>query len=343
MTQPARPTIAVVSVSYGSEAELEAMLGSLPAAASAPLLVVVADNLPGVGSTREVVTAASASYAPMRSNLGYGGAINEAVRGLPPEIEWVMITNPDVVFHPNAIDRMVETGATADDVGAVGPLVLNDDGSVYPSARQVPGIRVGSGHALFSNVWPSNPWTRRYHAATASDSERDAGWLSGSCVLVRRAAFDAIGGFDEGFFMYFEDVDLGLRLSRAGWRNRFTPVAQVTHTGGHSTAGESAAMIRAHHRSAERFIRKKYTGAVVLARPLRPAHRASPALLARGTSGDPLRRGRRGVGGVTTTAARAGCAGRRRSRSSRAGPPARPADRRRSSRRATRSPRCIRS
>ena len=63
MTQPARPTIAVVSVSYGSEAELEAMLGSLPAAASAPLLVVVADNLPGVGSTREVVTAASASYA----------------------------------------------------------------------------------------------------------------------------------------------------------------------------------------------------------------------------------------------------------------------------------------
>ena len=180
---------------------------------------------------------------------------------MPPEIEWVMITNPDVVFHPDAIDRMVETGATADDVGAVGPLVLNDDGSVYPSARQVPGIRVGSGHALFSNVWPSNPWTRRYHAATASDSARDAGWLSGSCVLVRRAAFDAIGGFDEGFFMYFEDVDLGLRLSRAGWRNRFTPIAQVTHTGGHSTAGESAAMIRAHHRSAERFIRKKYTGA----------------------------------------------------------------------------------
>lgn len=254
-----RPTVAVVSVSYGSEDELEAMLGSLPAAAAGPLLVVVADNLPGVGRTREVVAAAGGTYVPMPSNLGYGGAINEAVRGLPSEIEWVMITNPDVVFHPGAIDRMVETGATTDDIGAVGPVVRNDDGSVYPSAREVPGIRVGSGHALFSNLWPSNPWTRRYHAATGSDSERDAGWLSGSCVLVRRVAFDGIGGFDEGFFMYFEDVDLGYRLSRAGWRNHFTPSAEVTHTGGHSTAGESAAMIRAHHRSAERFIRKKYS------------------------------------------------------------------------------------
>jgi len=262
MTAEAQPTVAVVSVSYGSEAELTAMLASVPAAASDRPLVVIADNLPGTGTTREVVTGAGGIYVPMRSNLGYGGAINEVVRGLPPAIEWVMITNPDVVFHAGAIDRLVETGATDDGIGAVGPIVRNDDGSVYPSAREVPGIRVGSGHALFSNLWPGNPWTRRYHAATASDTERDAGWLSGSCVLVRRAAFDAIGGFDEGFFMYFEDVDLGFRLSRAGWRNRFTPAAEVTHTGGHSTAGESAAMIRAHHRSAERFIRKKYSGVV---------------------------------------------------------------------------------
>jgi N-acetylglucosaminyl-diphospho-decaprenol L-rhamnosyltransferase len=260
--EPVRPTLAVVSVSYDSEAELEAMLKSLPDAASVPILVVVADNLPGVGRTREVAAAAGGSYVAMPSNVGYGGAVNEAVRGLPEEIEWVMITNPDVVFHPGAIDRLVEIGASAPEIGAVGPLVRNDDGSVYPSAREVPGIRVGSGHALFGGAWPSNPWTRRYHAATADDTERDAGWLSGSCLLVRRAAFEGIGGFDEGFFMYFEDVDLGYRLGRAGWRNRFTPTAEVTHTGGHSTAGESAAMIRAHHRSAERFIRKKYSGFV---------------------------------------------------------------------------------
>ncbi|WP_139416730.1 glycosyltransferase family 2 protein [Agromyces laixinhei] len=262
MSATSSSTIAVVSVSYRSEAELESMLRSLPSAASVAPLVVVADNLPAAGHTKQVVTAAGARYVPMTSNLGYGGAINEAVRGLPPEIEWVMITNPDVVFHAGAIDRMIEVGRAADDIGAVGPLTLNDDGSVYPSARVIPGVRVGSGHAVFSSVWPSNPWTRRYHATAATTSERDAGWLSGACVLVRRAAFDMIGGFDEGFFMYFEDVDLGYRLGRAGWRNRFTPAARVTHTGGHSTAGESAAMVRAHHRSAERFIQKKYPGAV---------------------------------------------------------------------------------
>lgn len=260
MTGSGRPTVAVVSVSYRSEVELEAMLGSLPTAVAAPVLVVVADNLPEVDGTRDVVLRAGGTYVPMRANLGYGGAINEVVRGLPEDIEWVVITNPDVVFHQGAIDRMLETGATAADIGAIGPIVRNEDGSVYPSARAVPGIRVGSGHALFSNLWPTNPWTRRYHAATSADIERDAGWLSGSCLLVRRAAFDAVGGFDEGFFMYFEDVDLGFRLTRAGWRNRFTPRAEVTHTGGHSTTGESAAMIRAHHRSAELFIRKKYHG-----------------------------------------------------------------------------------
>lgn len=262
MTERPAPTVAVVSVSYRSGRELQAMLRSVPGAASEPPLVVVADNLPDSDETRDVTEGAGGTYLPMTSNLGYGGAVNAVVRTLPEHIEWVMITNPDVVFHADAIDRMLQAGSASSDIGAVGPVVRNDDGTVYPSARQVPGIRVGTGHALFSNVWPTNPWTRRYHAGTAVDAGRDAGWLSGSCLLVRRRAFEEIGGFDEGFFMYFEDVDLGYRMSRAGWRNRFTPHAEITHTGGHSTAGDSAAMIRAHHQSAERFIRKKYHGAL---------------------------------------------------------------------------------
>ena len=97
------------------------MLGSLPDAASIPLLVVVADNLPDEGRAEEVVAGAGGTYLPMRSNLGYGGAINAAVRSLPQGIDWVMITNPDVVFHPGAIDRMLEVGTTSADIGAVGP------------------------------------------------------------------------------------------------------------------------------------------------------------------------------------------------------------------------------
>ena len=89
---------------------------------------------------------------------------------------------------------------------------------------------------------------------------RPVGWLSGSCLLVRRSAFDAIGGFDEGYFMYFEDVDLGYRLGKAGWGNLYEPTAVVTHIGGRSTASVRSSMLRTHHRSAGRFLQQKYRG-----------------------------------------------------------------------------------
>jgi N-acetylglucosaminyl-diphospho-decaprenol L-rhamnosyltransferase len=89
---------------------------------------------------------------------------------------------------------------------------------------------------------------------------RDAGWLSGACVLVRRSVYEQIGGFDEGYFMYFEDVDLGMRIGRAGFRNVYDPGAWVVHAGGHSTQGASERMVRAHHDSAHRFLSRKYPG-----------------------------------------------------------------------------------
>ncbi|WP_394551180.1 glycosyltransferase [Agromyces sp. MMS24-JH15] len=260
MTESTAPSLAIVTVGYRSAGPLAGMLASIPAATSRPVMIVVADNLPGADDTPGVVGAIGGDYVAMTQNLGYGGAVNAAVTRLPGVVEWILVTNPDVTFHPEAIDRLREVGEADPHVGAVGPLVRNADGTPYPSARAIPGLGVGVGHAVLAPVWPGNPWTRRYHAATAVDAERDAGWLSGSCVLVRRSAFEEVGGFDPDFFMYFEDVDLGVRLARAGWRNRFTPVAEVTHTGGHSTEGESDAMVQAHHRSAERFLAKKYPG-----------------------------------------------------------------------------------
>ncbi|AWB95917.1 dTDP-Rha--alpha-D-GlcNAc-pyrophosphate polyprenol alpha-3-L-rhamnosyltransferase [Agromyces badenianii] len=256
----ARPIIAILSVSYGSASEIASMLRSVRRATQHPTLLTVADNLPTAVGTEDAVVRAGGRYTPLPDNPGYGGAINALVRKLPPSVEWIMVTNPDVLFHDHAIDLMLEAGIADDRIGAIGPMILNDDGTLYPSARSVPSLRTGVGHALFSGIWPSNPWTRRYHSSQATDQARDAGWLSGSCVLVRRTAFEDIAGFDEDFFMYFEDVDLGYRLGRAGWRNRYVPAAQVTHSGGHSTTTESSAMIRAHHRSAARFVEKKYPG-----------------------------------------------------------------------------------
>jgi N-acetylglucosaminyl-diphospho-decaprenol L-rhamnosyltransferase len=193
----------------------------------------------------------------------------------------VLISNPDVVMSPGSIDRLLATGESDPAIGAVGPAVLNPDGSVYPSARAVPSLRTGVGHALFANLWQRNPWTLAYRRETdPSDERRDAGWLSGSCLLVRRTAFDAVGGFDEDYFMYFEDVDLGYRLGKSGYRNVYEPAATVTHVGAHSTGGESARMVAAHHESARRFLSKKYRSWYLW--PVRITLRAGLALRSRG-------------------------------------------------------------
>lgn len=254
-------TAGVVTVSYGSEGVLDRFFASLESASAAPLSVVVADNRPEAGApVRELAERYGVTYLPMAANLGYGGAMNAAVRILPSDIRWVLVSNPDIEIHPGAIDELVRVGESDARIGAVGPLV-ETDGEIYPSARAIPSIRMGLGHALFANIWPGNPWSRQYHSDNERPPrERDAGWLSGSCLLIRREAFDAVGGFDDRFFMYFEDVDLGYRLSKAGWRNRYAPTATVMHSGAHSTDEHSTKMALVHHESAYRFLSSKYRG-----------------------------------------------------------------------------------
>lgn len=255
------PRIGVVTVAYRSDDVLPAFLASVAAASAEPVAVVVADNAPDTGGARAAAEAAGAGYVALPANPGYGAAMNAGGATLPASVEWVLIANPDVVLAPGSLDTLRDAAEADGQIAAVGPAVLNPDGSVYPSARAIPSVRTGIGHALFANLWQDNPWTRRYKLETdEAPVARDAGWLSGSCLLVRRRVFDELGGFDEGYFMYFEDVDLGYRLGRAGYRNRYEPTATVTHLGAHSTSAESERMIRAHHDSARRFLGRKYAG-----------------------------------------------------------------------------------
>lgn len=270
-----RPPVTVITVSFGSEDVLPALLDSVPAAASSPLPVVIADNAPANGAARELAAARGAGYLPL-DNPGYGGAVNAAVRECGVETEWLLIVNPDVTLAPDSVDLLLKAGTSDTSIGAVGPLIRDADGSIYPSARQLPRLLSGTGHALLGSRWPSNPWTRAYRRQNELPLPRDAEWLSGACVLVRRSAFEAVDGFDEGFFMYFEDVDLGARLLQAGYRNRYEPHAEVTHTGAHSTERSLTAMTRAHHDSAYRYIAKRYRGPVNW--PLRQALRAGIAV-----------------------------------------------------------------
>lgn len=255
--------VAIVTVSYNSSAQLEDFLSRASEAISHPADIIVVDNASSdVSTTTALVERFGATLLRLDTNLGYGQAANAGVAILPDRCAVVMICNPDAIVSRDAVATL---RATLDDdagIGAVGPRILEEDGTIYPSARAVPSIRTGVGHALFARIWRSNPWTKRYHSdAYLNDSLTDAGWLSGACLMLRRRTFIDIGGFDSDYFMYFEDVDLGYRLGKRGLRNVYVPSAVITHLGGVTTKSSKRSMLRAHHDSAKKFLATKYRGA----------------------------------------------------------------------------------
>lgn len=272
--------VAVVAVTYSPGESLTAFLDSVTLATSRPLDVVLADNGSTDGSVQAAAQRPSVRLVETGGNLGYGRAANSGVR--ETTAEFVVVANPDVVWAPGSLDTLLEAARRWPGGAAFGPLIRTVDGAIYPSARAQPSLGRGIGHALCGWWWPTNPWTAAYRVERQAPLERVAGWLSGSCLLLRRDAFDQVGGFDPSYFMYFEDLDLGDRLARAGWQNVYVPSAQVVHTGGHATSRDPARMAREHHRSAWLYLSRRYSGWAWL--PVRLALRAGLAarsLLAR--------------------------------------------------------------
>lgn len=249
------PDVRVVTVAFNPGAELLTLLDSLDAAmGSVSYETVVVNN----GSATPALDAARSRAAVIdaHANLGYGKANNMGARDFTGP--WLLIINPDVRLQPGSVARMIELAANYPQAGAFGPKILTPEGEVYPSIRQFPRLISGTGHALLGGLWPSNPWTARYHARGATTTTHPVDWLSGACLLLRREAFAAVGGFDEDFFMFFEDTMLGEDLARAGWERIFVHDAAAVHDQGKSWRDRPAPMMRAHHQSAYRYLSKVY-------------------------------------------------------------------------------------
>jgi N-acetylglucosaminyl-diphospho-decaprenol L-rhamnosyltransferase len=254
--------LTVVTVTYSPGPHLDRFLASLSHATDRPVTVVMADN----GSTDGAPEEALERYPNARllrtgGNLGYGTAVNRAVEEYLKDSDYsdfFVVANPDVVWGPRSIDILLEAAARWPRAGSLGPLIRDPDGSVYPSARHQPSLIRGGMHAVVGPVWKSNPWTAEYRQERQEPSERPVGWLSGSCLLLRTVAYQEISGFDERYFMYMEDVDLGDRLGKAGWQNVYVPLAEILHDKGHSTGRDPARNLAAHHTSTYTFLADRY-------------------------------------------------------------------------------------
>lgn len=271
MTVPPDGGVGAVVVNYESGPLLAACVDSLVADGVAR--VVVVDNGSADGSV-DALDPSGGRVAVVRPgrNVGYGAAVNRGAAAVGGDL--FLVCNPDLLIVPGLVQALEGAAATTPGAAVVGPVVRDPDGTRYPSARRFPSLVDAAGHAFLGRFRPDNPFTRRYHGASAAGSGRPSGpavptdWVSGACMLIRRQAFEEVGGFDEGYFMYAEDVDLCWRLRRSGWSVIWTGAGEVVHIQGASTARHPWRMLVEHHRSLFRFAVRSSSGWRRLTLPL---------------------------------------------------------------------------
>jgi N-acetylglucosaminyl-diphospho-decaprenol L-rhamnosyltransferase len=191
-------------------------------------------------------------------NPGYGGALNKGIA--VSSGEYLLLMNGDAWPRLHALERLVNSVENEPRAGIIGPRLLNPDGTLQPSVRGFPTLWRLVTEYLFLR-WLA-PWSRALNAFYGSrfdhGSRREAEFLVGAVLLVRRQLIDEIGGFDERFFMYNEEVDFCYRARAAGWEVVFLPEAEFVHIGGASTSQVRPRMYREQLRSHLRFLAKHH-------------------------------------------------------------------------------------
>jgi len=249
---------AVIIVCYNTRAlTLQAVASARKATAGLDARVIVADN--GSDGTAEAVRDADPDVTVLvnADNPGYGTAVNRAAA--TQRSRHVCAMNADVVLEPESLVTLRRFLDANRDCGLVGPALAYPDGAPQASAKRFPTLGLALGEVLGVHAMaPRNRWVRRFYYEDR-DLTRDArvDTVSGAVMLLRTEAFDAVGRFDEGFRMYFEETDLCRRFQDRGHAVAFCPAARATHQHGASTRQTSVRQVE-YYLSYVRYVRKHH-------------------------------------------------------------------------------------
>jgi len=250
------PFLSIILVSYNARDHLDACLRSLqenPASISTEIIVV--DNASTDGS-REAVPPGrpDVRLIPNQENLGFARANNQGFR--TARGKFILFLNTDTVIGKGALDRLCSRLQSHSDTGAVGPALFKD--------AATPQVSFGNRIDFFAQWRQKYIWNPYYARRLKTDSRpRTVGWLSGACLLARREALSRTGGFDENFFLYFEDIDLCYRIRQSGFKLLFFPDIRIRHTGSGSTAPK-ARFCRFHYRKSQLYFYRKHNSGLSL-------------------------------------------------------------------------------
>lgn len=259
-----KPVLSIVIVSWNVREDLRECLQSLlrdegSRLESGEIEIIVVDNASTDGTAEMVnLEFPRVKLLVNSQNLGYTKANNIGInhsRG-----KYILLLNPDTIVHQGALQALIDCAESHPEAGIIGAKLLNPDGSVQRSARSFPDIGAGLFRNTFlGRLFPNNPFVRRYLLADFGyDEVREVDWVSGAAMLVRRDLIERIGGLDERFWAYCEDVDLCWRAWQAGYKVLFCPNAVITHKVGRSSDQRLVPSLIQHHKSMWLFYLKNY-------------------------------------------------------------------------------------
>lgn len=225
-----------------------------------PISIEVVDNASTDGSIQMIKDKYSnVKIIENKNNLGFAKAANQAIN--KDDYKYNLILNSDTKLKPDCLQTLVDFMENSKESGAVGPLLLNMDGSIQYSGRKFPSFREAALHAFLGIFSPQNKASRRYMMMDWDRKHtKEVDWISGAAICLRKEAVSEAGMFDESYYMYVEDMDLCYRLWQQGWKVFLLPEAKVYHHIGQSSKQQSAKMIKEFQKSIYRFYVKQNQG-----------------------------------------------------------------------------------
>lgn len=250
--------LSLAIVSYNAREALEACLSSVVGETKDDTPeIIVADNASADGSVAMVKDRfPGVDVLESRENLGFARASNLCWRRAHKPL--VLFLNGDTVVPQGALARMVAIMNDRDDIGALGPLLKNADGSIQMSFGDMLSLSAELRQKILNAGYRNGRGPLRSYVENLHARERTVDWVSGACLLTRRELLERVGGFDEEFFLYSEDVDLCARLRAQQARVLFTPAVEITHHRGGSVKGDRAKAFVESQRSRLHFYAKHY-------------------------------------------------------------------------------------
>ena len=248
------PVLGAVIVNYNAGPELRRALESIDREAGDSWQGVVVDNGSTDGSEAAAIEFAQVRLVRNSGNVGFSRGVNQAIRECPAHR--IVIMNPDCRLMPGSLSPLMAVLDADPQCAIVAPLVLDPDGSPQGNARGDPDMFTGlfGRTTMLRRFLPALGVSRRNVVSDGAIEDGRASlvvdWLSGACMLARRDALLLVAGFDERYFLYWEDADLCRRLRMRGYHVRYVPGATAVHRVGHSSRRVKAVAIRAFHESA---------------------------------------------------------------------------------------------